>query len=133
MQLEYGKGAEVEEVIRQQVAEAIRNLCNCTFPSSFIRIGKLSCRSTFTQVTYRSMVVGYDTYSARGLQELIDEWVMTSPTICVGKFFILDVDPTCDIHIPTLGAPECAAAQGNSTVEAMMGCVGRCSQDISCT
>lgn len=129
------KVIQVEKAIREAVAKAVSDLCNCSFPASFVRPGKLSCRSTFDQVIYRSIAIGTSNYSSSQIVGLIEQWVQSSSaTILLGSF-IMDVDPSCDVQLSSLLEPECSTPhipQGNHTLittdENVIACVNSCLQ-----
>ena len=126
---------QVEKAVRAAVAKAVSDLCNCSFPAGFVRPGKLSCRSTLNQVTYRSVAIGTGNYSSIQIVGFIEQWVQSSSaTILLGPF-IMDVDPSCDVHLSSLLEPECSAlhaSQGNRTLittdENVIACVNSCLQ-----
>ena len=97
--------------IQKETANAISNYCNCSFPAEFIASGKLSCRNSPLYVTYRSLVESGKGHSAEVLN-YIENWVSTSPTIVAGPY-IVDIDPSCTIHISSLTDPECPTPTQN--------------------
>ena len=109
----------MEHVIRMEVATVIRRRCRCSFPLEYLRIGKLSCRSTFQQivwVTYRSIVVALPSLSVTSLDlvQHIQAWVASNTTLCADPF-ILDVNPSCRVGVASLGEPECrSSSQGGN-------------------
>ena len=129
------KTKQVEKDIREAVAKAVSNKCNCDFSPSFIRPGRLSCRSTINQVVYRSTVIGTNNNNSSMIVGFIEEWVQSSTPAIMVDSFILDVDPSCNVHISSLLEPECSspnAAIGNRTLittdEETIQCVNSCLQ-----
>ena len=106
--IQIARGIMIEQLIRQEVVEAINRGCDCSFPPEFLRIGKLSCRSTFSQVTYRSTVVGTSSYTSTQLMRFIGEWVNSSTTICIGPF-ILDINTSCGVGVASFSDAECSS------------------------
>ena len=129
------KTRQVEKDIREAVANAVSNKCNCSFAQSSIRRGKLSCRSTVNQVVYRSTVIGTNNNNSSIIVEFIEEWVRSSTAAVLIDPFILDVDPSCNVHISSMLEPECSTpstAIGNRTLittdEETIQCVNSCLQ-----
>ena len=111
--LQFTRGIKMEQIIREEVATVIRRRCGCSFPLENLRIGKLSCRSTFQQrdlvwVTYQSIVVTPLSLSVTSLElvEHIQAWVASYTTISAGPF-TLNVNPSCRVGVASLEEPEC--------------------------
>ena len=129
------KTRQVEKDIREAVANAVSNKCNCSFDQSSIRRGKLSCRSTVNQVVYRSTVIGTNNNNSSMIVGFIEEWVRSSTAAVLFDPFILDVDPSCNVRIYSMLEPECSPPSttlGNRTLittdEETIQCVNSCLQ-----
>ena len=100
------KAEKVDTIIHRELIEPISCQCNCTFPDGFIRRGKFSCRNTTATVSYRSTIVGTNTYNASQLVNIIQQWVSSGPILEV-EWWLLDVYADCPARISSLNDPEC--------------------------
>ena len=96
----------VEDDIQITLAEVVINECKCKFALSNILVGQFSCRTTPTQVTYRSTILGTAGYNASYLLDILQGWVESGPTI-TARQLLLDVSSNCPVRISFLSDSEC--------------------------
>lgn len=128
-QMQPNRTRAVEVAVRNEVAEAIATLCNCSFPLSFIPVGTLSCRNSPFYVTYRSVLVGTDCYTANDLLGFVQSWVQMSPTVTI-DIFVVNVDANCPVSIsdtecssPTIFSPSNYTDAYNTTMQCIDTCL----------
>jgi len=94
--------------IRTSLLSYLNSQCSCDLTPSYITDEELSCRQSLqNQISYRARIIGTDSYSANGLQDLLQAWVatgMASVTVGVSR---LEIDRSCLVFLDNLNAPDC--------------------------
>lgn len=94
--------------IRTSLLSYLNSQCSCDLTPSYITNEELSCRQSLrNQISYRARIIGTDSYSANGLQDLLQAWVatgMASVTVGVSR---LEIDRSCLVFLDNLNAPDC--------------------------
>ena len=105
----------VDSLIRMEVAQVIRDRCQCDFQESFISQAVLLCdQQQPTQIVYRANVISYKSYSADQLVGYIEEWVKQGATITSGVV-IVTFDPDCPVRINDISDPACDQPSTSAT------------------
>lgn len=94
--------------IRTSLLSYLNSQCSCDLTPAYITDEELSCRQSLrNQISYRARIIGTDSYSANGLQDLLQAWVATgtaSVTVGVSR---LEIDRSCRVLLDNLNAPDC--------------------------
>ena len=92
------------------MVENTEQLCHCGFTTGHIdhAVSGFQCsENQHNQVVFRSKLYGTVNTNASTLTNYIQQWVSSGTLIAV-LGLILDVDPTCPVHISSFSDPECA-------------------------
>ena len=92
------------------MVENTEQLCHCGFTAGHIdhAVSGFQCsENQRNQVVFRSKLYGTVNTNASTLTNYIQQWVSSGTLIAV-LGLILDVDPTCPVHISSFSDPECA-------------------------
>ena len=100
--------SSVDSFIQMEVAQVVRDSCQCDFQESFISQGVFFCdEQEPTQIVYRANITSYGDYSADQLLDFIEEWVNQGATITSGVA-IVTFDSDCPVRINDISDPVCA-------------------------
>ncbi len=117
--------------IKNGLAAAIRERCNCGFSSSSIDTGEFSCQTTITEVVYRSRIIGTsNTFTASELLAFVEDWIATEGTFTVNDILRLRTSTECPLRIQSFHDPECATNATMPSVSAG-GCFEKCLVSMS--
>ena len=79
------KAEDLEESVKENIQQAIRQRCGCNFQSSAIYSGELSCQTT--TVIYRAIINGTsDLHTATELLGFVEDWRRNEGTFLYRKF-----------------------------------------------
>ncbi len=102
--------------ITSRLSQSLVDLCTCTFNFSLLVNPFIVCFDDSPQhVTYRAMLTGTNTLSARELSVLIEQWI-ESDLLVVVQSAGLGVIDTCPVVIAALNSPECPEDLTNRTL-----------------
>ena len=108
--------SSIDSLIQMEVAQVIRDKCQCDFQESFISQAVLLCdHQQPTQIVYRANITSYRNYSADQLVGYIEEWVEQGATISTGVF-IVTFDSACPVRINDIRDPVCVQPSTRATV-----------------
>ena len=99
------------------MVENTEQLCHCGFTAGHIdhAVSGFQCsENQRNQVVFRSKLYGTMNTNASTLTNYIQQWVSSGTLIAV-LGLILDVDPTCPVHISSFSDPECAVTTPSSS------------------
>ena len=106
--------SSINSLIRMEVAQVVRDYCQCDFQESFISQGVLFCdEQEPTQIVYRANITSYESYSANQLVGYIEDWVIQGATITTGVFVVV-FDPDCPVRISDVNDPSVCAQTSTS-------------------
>ena len=111
--------SSIDSFIRMEVAQVVREKCQCDFQESFISQAVLFCdQQEPTQIVYRAIIASYGNYSADQLVGYIEDWVIQGAIITSG-LVVAKFDPDCPVRInisdPVCGHPSTSAVTSHST------------------
>ena len=107
--------SSVDSLIRMEVAQVIRDRCQCDFQESFISQAVLLCdQQQPTQIVYRANITSYKNYSADQLVGYIEDWAKQGATIFTG-LAVVTFDPNCPVRINDISDPVCAQLSTSAT------------------
>ena len=92
------------------MVENTEQFCRCGFTAGHIdhAVSGFQCsENQHNQVVFRSKLYGTVTTNASTLTNYVQQWASSGTSIAV-LGLILDVDPTCPVHIASFSDPECA-------------------------
>ena len=99
-----------------EVAQVIRERCQCDFQESFISQAVLLCdQQQPTQIVYRANITSYGNYSADQLVGYIEDWVKQGATFTTGVLVVM-FDPDCPVRINDISDPVCATIPTSTSV-----------------
>ena len=99
-----------------EVAQVIRDRCQCDFQESFISQAVLLCdHQQPTQIVYRANITSYENYSADQLVSFIEDWVKQGATIPYGVV-VVKFDPDCPVRINDISDPVCAQPSNGAII-----------------
>ncbi len=102
--------------ITSRLTQGLGDLCTCAFNTSLLVNPFIVCFDDSPQhVTYRAMLTGTNTLSARELAVLIEQWIESDPLVVVQSAG-LGVRDTCPVVIAALNSPECPGDITNRTL-----------------
>ena len=108
--------SSVDSLIQMEVAQVIRERCQCDFQESFISQAVLLCdQQQPNQIVYRASITSYENYSADQLVGYIEDWVKQGATITIGVV-IVTFDPDCPVTINDISDPVCAQPSTGATI-----------------
>ena len=108
--------SSIDSLIRMEVAQVIRERCQCDFQESFISQAVLLCdQQQPTQIVYRANITSYRNYSADQLVSYIEDWVKQGATVTTG-FSVVTFDPNCPVKINDIGDPVCTQPLTSATI-----------------
>ena len=85
------------------------SLCpSCRLFNRTVTDEELSCRERADQVVFRARIIGNSQYSASGLINLLQSWVMSGTASVSVNSIRYHIDPTCSTALDSLTAPDCA-------------------------
>ena len=99
------------------MVDKTEQLCQCGFTAGHIdhAVSGFQCsENQHNQVVFRSKLYGTVTTNTSTLINHIQQWVSSGISIAV-LGLILEVDPTCPVHISTFSDPECAVTTSPSS------------------
>ena len=99
------------------VVDKTEQLCQCGFTAGHIdhAVSGFQCsENQRNHVVFRSRLYGTVTTNASTLINHIQQWVSSGISIAV-LGLILEVDPTCPVHISSFSVPECAVTTSPSS------------------
>ena len=123
------------------LSEAISELCNCSFPSKFLRTGKFRCWNSPNEVTYRSSVVGVTTHNSSQIIGHVESWVRSEVAVVdLGQVSVEVLSGECSVGLSNLHEEECGrkmegsggSAQNLSLDAGTLQCVRCCSECKTC-
>ena len=100
------KALKYQSSIRDKIIQEITSRCQCRVPKENLLPGTFSCQDSHNQTTYRSTIIGTQSYNATELVEFIQDWVTSGPTLTI-QWYTVKLDPKCPVSISSLGDPEC--------------------------
>ena len=101
------KAEDLEESVKKNLEQAVRQRCNCSFESSSIYSGEFSCQTTSTDVIYRAIINGTsDLHNATELLGHIENWRHKQGTLLYHKFR-LRLSQHCPLQIESFDEVEC--------------------------
>ena len=99
-----------------EVAQVIRDRCQCDFKESFIGQAVLLCDQQQPTITvYRANITSYGNYSSDQLLVYIEDWVKQG-AIFTTEFFVVTFDPNCPVRINDLNDPICTQPPTSATI-----------------
>ena len=114
--LQHKRACELDDSIRNELGEIVREHCNCDFSSTAIHSGEFSCLSTIchsncshTPVTYRAIIDGSsDLLTADQLMDIMKEWHDSSSSLLIGKIRLkMASSDECQLSIDSFDEEEC--------------------------
>ena len=101
-----------------EVAQVVRDRCQCDFPGSFISQAVLLCdQQQPTQIVYRANIACYGSYSADQLVGYIEDWVNEGATLAT-EDFVVTFDSDCPVLIGSVDDPVCSLPSSGSSAPA---------------
>jgi hypothetical protein len=101
------KAEDLEESVKKNLEQAVRQRCSCDFQSSSIYSGEFSCQTTTTDVIYRAIINGTsDLRTATELLGHIENWRHNQGTLLYHKFR-LRLSQSCPLQIESFDEVEC--------------------------
>ena len=101
------KAEDLEESVKKNLEQAVRQRCNCSFESSSIHSGEFSCQTTTTDVIYWAIINGTsDQRNATELLGHIENWRHNQGTLLYHKFR-LRLSQHCPLQIESFDEVEC--------------------------
>ena len=104
------------------MVDKTEQLCQCGFTAGHIdhAVSGFQCSENQRNlVVFRSKLYGTVTTNASTLINHIQQWVSSGISIAV-LGLILEVDPTCPVHISSISDPECAVTTPSSSPGTVM-------------
>ena len=95
------------ELIREQLTDALRRMCNCDISPVNIQNDAFGCGNLDHLITYRGRMLGTSDYSGIGLVELLQSWIETNEAFITIDTFRMQVDATCTARLDTIDSPDC--------------------------
>ena len=110
--------SSIDSFIRLEVAQVIRERCQCDFQESFISQAVLLCdQQQPTQIVYRAKITSYGSYSSNQLLGYIEDWVKQGATFNTVSFVVI-FDPKCPVRINDISDPVCSQTRFVATIPA---------------
>ena len=100
------KAAMMERIMRGAIQKALLTKGNYSISLDKIHRGIFSCRSSVTQTTFRTTIMGTKSLSAVDLVGRVQKWVESGPAITV-QWYLVDIDKSCPVVISSMGEQEC--------------------------
>jgi hypothetical protein len=101
------KAEDLEESVKKNLEQAIRQRCSCDFQSSSIYSGEYSCQTTTSDVIFRAIINGTsDLRTATELLDDIENWRRNQGTLLYRKFR-LRLSQHCPLQIESFDEVEC--------------------------
>lgn len=106
--MQSNRAAEVRSYIVDELHEAISTFSRSQYdlPKENLLSGVFSCLDSHDQTTYRSTIIGTQSYNATELVEFIRDWINSGPTLAI-QWYTVKLDKECPVSIASLGDPEC--------------------------
>ena len=104
------------ELIREQLTDALRRLCNCDISPVNIQNDAFGCGQLDHLITYRGRMLGTSDYSGIGLVELLQSWIETNEAFITIDTFRMQVDATCTARLDTIDSPDCPLGEGPNPI-----------------
>ena len=104
------------ELIREQLTDALRRLCNCDISPVNIQNDAFGCGQLDHSITYRGRMLGTSDYSGIGLVELLQSWIETNEAFITIDTFRMQVDATCTARLDTIDSPDCPLGEGPNPI-----------------
>ena len=102
------KAEDLEESVKENIEQAVRQRCSCNFQSSAVYSGEFSCQTTTTDVIYRAIINGTsDLLTAAELLGYVEDWQQNEGTLLYHKFR-LRLSQHCPLQIKSFNDVECA-------------------------
>ena len=102
--------SSIKSVIQMEVAQVIRNECQCDFQERFISQAVILCdQQQPTQIVYRASITSYRSYCSDQLVGYVEDWVKQGATFTSGGLTVT-FDPNCPVRIDDISDPVCTGA-----------------------
>ena len=108
------KALKYQSSVHDKILREITSRCQCRVPKENLLPGSFSCLYSHNQTTYRSTIIGTQSYNATELVEFIQDWVTSGPTLTI-QWYTVKLDPKCPVSISSLGDPECGQSEKESS------------------
>ena len=96
----------MDRIMRGAIQKALLSKGNYSISLDKIRRGIFSCRSSVTKTTFRTTIMGTNSFSAVDLAGGVQKWVESGPAVTV-QWYLVDVDKSCPVVISSMGEQEC--------------------------
>ena len=105
--MQSNRAAEVRSYIVDELHQAIFTFSRSQYdlPEENLLNGVFSCLDSHDQTTYRSTIIGTQSYNAMELVEFIQDWVNSGPTLTI-QWYAVKLDPNCPVSISSLDDPD---------------------------
>ena len=128
----------IEEQLQFQLVRIIQKRCNdCyKFTSAYFRRGFFLCHDDPSKTTYRSTLISTLAMNSKQLVDIIQEWVLTSPSITLNELLVR-ITPNCPTCLVDIDYDECKADHDSGFTErvsqVLSTCAVRCLGQQICT